>query len=49
MRVILAHSKKFTKNVPANEHGRPIADIWVKGRPIDQELLDEGLAVRMSE
>lgn len=29
--------------------GRPIADVWVQGKSIDQELLDEGLAVRMSE
>ena len=32
-----------------DQHGRPIADVWVKGKPIDQELLDEGLAVRISE
>ena len=28
-----------------DQHGRPIADVWVKGKPVDQELLDQGLAV----
>ncbi len=32
-----------------DQHGRPIADVWVKGKPVDQELLDQGLAVRMNE
>jgi endonuclease YncB( thermonuclease family) len=32
-----------------DQHGRPIADVWVKGKPIDQEMLDQGLAVRISE
>lgn len=31
-----------------DQHGRPIADVWVQGKSIDQELLDEGLAVRVS-
>lgn len=37
------------KSVDIDQHGRPIADVWVKGKPVDQELLDKGLAVRMSE
>ena len=28
-----------------DQHGRPLADVWVKNKPIDQELLDQGLAV----
>lgn len=32
-----------------DQHGRPIADVWVKNKPVDQELLDKGLAVRISE
>lgn len=32
-----------------DQHGRPIADVWVKGKPINQELLDKGLAIRMGE
>ena len=32
-----------------DQHGRPIADVWVKNKPVDQELLDQGLAVRISE
>lgn len=32
-----------------DQHGRPIADVWVKGKPVDQEMLDQGLAVRISE
>ena len=30
-----------------DQHGRPIADVWVKGKSVDQELLDRGLAQRM--
>ena len=30
-----------------DQHGRPIADVWVKGQPVDQELLDRGLAREM--
>ena len=37
------------KSIDIDQHGRPIADVWTQGKPIDQELLDEGLAVRMSE
>ena len=32
-----------------DQHGRPIADVWVKGKPVDLELLDEGLAILVSE
>ena len=32
-----------------DQHGRPLADVWVKNKPIDQELLDQGLAVPLSE
>ncbi len=28
-----------------DQHGRPIADVWVLGKPVDQELLDQGLAI----
>ena len=28
-----------------DQHGCPIADVWVKGKLIDQELFDQGLAV----
>jgi len=28
---------------------RSIADVWVNGKPIDQELHDEGPAVKISE
>jgi len=37
------------KSVDIDQHGRPIADVWVQGKPIDQELLDRGLAVRINE
>ncbi len=32
-----------------DQHGRPIADVWVRGESIDQELLDKGLAVTANE
>ena len=32
-----------------DQHGRPIADVWVNGKSIDQEMLDQGLAVPLSE
>lgn len=32
-------------SIDINQHSRPIADVWVKGEPVDQELLDKGLAV----
>ena len=32
-----------------DQHGRPIADVWVQNKPIDQELLDQGLAVRIRD
>ena len=32
-----------------DQHGRPIADVWVKNKPIDQELLDQGLAVAIQD
>ena len=32
-----------------DQHGRPIADVWVNGKSIDQELIDRGLAVRINE
>jgi endonuclease YncB( thermonuclease family) len=32
-----------------DQHGRPIADVWVEGKSIDQELLDQGLAVKMED
>jgi len=37
------------KSTDLDQHGRPIANVWVQNRPVDQELLDEGLAVRISE
>mgnify|MGYP001617555093 CR=1 FL=1 len=37
------------KSIDIDQHGRPIADVWVKDQPVDQELLDKGLAVRISE
>ena len=37
------------KSADIDQHGRPIADVWVKDKPVDQELLDQGLAVRISE
>jgi endonuclease YncB( thermonuclease family) len=30
-----------------DQHGRPIADVWVKGKSVDQEMLDENLAVKI--
>ena len=30
-----------------DQHGRPIADVWVGGKPVDQELFDQGLAVQL--
>ena len=35
------------KSVDIDQHGRPLADVWVKNKPVDQELLDQGLAVRL--
>ena len=32
-----------------DQHGRPIADVWVDGKPVDQELLDQGLAVTVRD
>ncbi len=32
-----------------DQHGRPLANVWVKGKAIDQELVDNGLAVRIEE
>jgi len=37
------------KSIDIDQHGRPIADVWVQGKSIDQELLDKGLAVTVSE
>ncbi len=37
------------KSVDIDQHGRPIADVWVQGKPVDQELLDLGLGVSLSE
>lgn len=37
------------KSLDIDQHGRPIADVWVKGKSVDQELLDQGLAVSISE
>lgn len=31
-----------------DQHGRTLADVWVSGRPVDQELLDADLALPMS-
>ena len=36
------------RSVDIDQHGRPIADVWVQGKPVDQELLDQGLAVTIS-
>ena len=43
------HGRILLQSHDLDQHGRPIADVWVKGKSIDQELLDKGLAVRMSE
>ncbi len=32
-----------------DQHGRPLADVWVQGKSVDQELLDQGLAMRINE
>lgn len=32
-----------------DQHGRPIADVWIDGKSIDQELLDQGLAVSVRD
>ena len=40
---ILIQSKEM------DQHGRPLANVWVNGKSVDQELLDEGLAVRVEE
>ena len=37
------------RSTDLDQHGRPLADVWVKGKSIDQELLDNGLAVMVSE
>ncbi len=37
------------KSIDIDQHGRPIADVWVNGQPVDQELLDQGLAIRINE
>ncbi len=43
------HGRIILQSHDLDQHGRPIADVWVQGKSIDQELLDEGLAVRISE
>ena len=32
-------------NRDLDQHGRPSADVWIKNKTVDQELLDEDLAV----
>ncbi|MCM8775886.1 MAG: DUF1016 N-terminal domain-containing protein [Candidatus Omnitrophica bacterium] len=32
-----------------DQHGRPIADVFVEGQPVDQQLLDQGLVVPLNE
>jgi hypothetical protein len=48
---ILARDKGriLLRSQDLDQHGRPLADVWVKGKPIDQEILDQGLAVIISE
>jgi len=43
------HGRILLQSRDLDQHGRPIADVWVQGKSIDQELLDKGLAVRISE
>jgi len=43
------HNHILMKSIDIDQHGRPIADVWVKGKSIDQELLDKGLVMRISE
>jgi endonuclease YncB( thermonuclease family) len=31
------------------QHGRPIADVWVHGKPVDIKLVEQGLAVVLNE
>lgn len=37
------------RSIDLDQHGRPLADVWVKGKLVDQELLEEGLAVPINE
>lgn len=37
------------KSTDLDQHGRPIADVWVQGKSIDQEMLDKDLAVGINE
>ncbi len=48
---ILARDKGriLMKSVDIDQHGRPIADVWVDGKSIDQEMLDKGLAVAVRD
>ena len=41
--------KVILRSRELDQHGRPIADVWVEGKSIDQELLDQGLAVKMED
>src|SRR3989338_6425596 len=34
------HGRILLQSRELDQHGRPIADVWVKGQPVDQELLD---------
>lgn len=40
---------KEALSLDLDQHGHPIADVWVNGKSVDQELPDKGLAVRISE
>ncbi len=37
------------KSLDIDQHGRPIADVWVKNKSVDQELIDKGMAIKVSE
>jgi endonuclease YncB( thermonuclease family) len=43
------HGRVILQSRDLDQHGRPIAHVWVEGKSIDQELLDQGLAVKVEE
>ncbi len=48
---LLARGKNqvLIKTFGEDQHGRPLVEVWVGDKLVEQELLDKGLATRMEE
>ena len=41
--------KILIKVFDIDQHGRPLVDVWVQHKPVDQEMLDRGFALKFEE